>query len=152
MIKLFTILNIIITVLMMIFIYTLMQTKISIDMNNYPEIFKNNYYFISILVILIVLIFIKLIIRPLYKLLIKQFSRTNSFILTLIIIYATFGLNSYMYHNSPIYFKINPIKILNKKEFCYKQINDLINTDNIVRKNMTFPKYRNLLIKCTNEL
>ncbi|WP_375723493.1 hypothetical protein LXN10_13400 [Arcobacter sp. KX21116] len=154
-IKLFSILNVVIAIIMLVGINELIINQNNIfDYNEYKKAIQNNYIlYITIFanVVIILISFFKIVFNPLSRLLKKKFSLFISILISLIIILTTVAINTYLYNTLSIYPKIEAKKLINKKEFCLQTINHSIENNETLRNEMTFMKYTNMLVKC-NEL
>jgi len=152
-VKLFSILNVVIAIIMLVGINELMINQNNIfDYDEYKKAIQNNYILyitISANALIIFISFFKIVFNPLSKLLKKKFSLFISILISLIIILSTVCINIYFYNTLSIYPKIEANKLINKKELCLQTINHTIENNETLRNRMTFMIYTDTLVKCS---
>jgi len=151
-IKLFSILNIVIAIVMLVAINELMINQNNIfDFSEYNKAIQNNrmlYMTILINALIVLISFFKIIFNPLYRLLKKKLALFISILISILIFFSTSAINMYFYNTLSIYPKIESNKLLNKKEFCLQTINNSIENNETIRNNLTYIKYTNILVQC----
>lgn len=143
-IKFFAIINIIIAIVMILGINELITNNRNILIENEFTLIYNDHTLLLLITLLALpIIFYKILLAPLYRLLYKN-SKIKT--LTQIIIIFTFTVifNQLSHHFLNFYPKVSIGNLINKKQFCKEVLNYNIDTNRTIEESITFQNYNKI--------
>lgn len=143
-IKFFAIVNIIIAIVMILGINELITNNRNIFIENeFKLIYNDHILLLSLTLLSLPIIFYKILLAPLYRLLYKN-SKIKTLTLTIMIFVFTVVFNQLSYHFFNFYPKVNIENLIDKKQFCKQVLNYNIDTNRTVEESITFQNYHKI--------
>lgn len=143
-IKFFAIVNIIIAIVMILGINELITNNRHILMEDeFKLIYNDHILLLSLTLLSLPIIFYKVLLAPLFRLLYKN-SKIKAFTLTIIIFIFTVIFNQFSYNFFNFYPKVSIENLINKKQFCKEVLNYNIDTNKTIEENLTFQNYNKI--------
>ncbi|MDD2906132.1 MAG: hypothetical protein PHC74_07510 [Sulfurimonas sp.] len=143
-IKFFSIVNIIIAIVMILGINELITNNRNMLIENeFKLIYNDHILLLSLTLLSLPIIFYKILLAPLYRLLYKN-SKIKTLTLTIMIFILTVVFNQLSYHFLNFYPKVNIENLIDKKQFCKQVINYNIDTNRTIEENLTFQNYNKI--------
>lgn len=143
-IKFFAIINIIIAIVMIFGINELITNNRNILIENeFKLIYNDHTLLLSITLLALPIIFYKILLAPLYRLLYKN-SKIKTLTQTIMIFTFTVIFNQLSYHFLNFYPKVSIENLIDKKQFCKEILNHNIDTNKTIVESLTFQNYNKI--------